>query len=347
MPSYQFIDTANEMLLQLGGIGTIIVAVVDQDDQLRVAQVLKTLDRNQRNQANEDHFDSVAWWDLLHVNRLTVQITGTCRLARALGSTGEYMGALLEEVLEMEDHLIVLVDHPAHGLAVHSFRWHDRKNEDSTEFVPPALGGDKAMIVPSFVDNLLHEISASDADRALMKKIMESTAMEIPLSPGTRPKEFYMNDKGCIDDVSSRLADDDPPFVGAIFEKYSEVNAFDWSQRVDEQSLTVNGKRISEKLSEQERAASAELSQYLAEFIPYRYTATRLIDQEPEATAFKTHVLACGQCTSAMHDNEKRISRSYICETGRNLAGVLGANYDEGALWAVVQQKEMKMKAAT
>jgi hypothetical protein len=345
MPSYQFVDTAEEMLLQLGGVGTIIVAVVDQDDQLRVAQVLKTLERNQGNQANEDHFDSVAWWDLLHVNRLTVQITGTCRLARALGSTGEYMGALLEEVLQMEDHLIVLVDHPANGLAVHSFRWHDRENEDGTEFVPPALAGDKAMIVPSYVDNLLHEISASDADRALMKKIMESPAMRVPLSPGTRPKEFYMNDKGCIDDVSSRLPDDEPPFVGAIFEKYSEVNALNWSQRLDEHSLTVNGKRIGEKLSEQERAAIAELGKYLAEFIPYRYTATRLIDQEPEATAFKTHVLACGQCTSATHDNEKRISRSYMCETGRGLAEVLGANYDEGALWAVVQQTEMKMKA--
>jgi hypothetical protein len=53
------------------------------------------------------------------------------------------------------------------------------------------------------------------------------------------------------------------------------------------------------------------------------YYAKRKAEDRAE-DAFKAHVLACGQCTSAIHEDEGRISRSYMCEAGRGLAEVVG-----------------------
>jgi hypothetical protein len=57
------------------------------------------------------------------------------------------------------------------------------------------------------------------------------------------------------------------------------------------------------------------------------YAKRRAKDKAEDATgiAFETHVLACGQCSAAVHEDEKRISRSHMCGIGGRLAEALGA----------------------
>lgn len=190
-----------------------------------------------------------------------------------------------------------------------------------------------------------------------------------------------------------------PTLVGAIFDKYPEVNSISWDQYfdgawfyVEPWSVVVNGgKRIDgeEPLSEQEHAAIIELEDLLvlaaggkkgAGILDFTTrTAVNMgallrtilgdgvivtinrdgsiereesetpsvnadiaefyAEKEAKTATFKAHVLACGQCTSAIHDNERRISLSYMCGTGRQLAEVLGDASDEKALWDRVREE--------
>jgi hypothetical protein len=71
-----------------------------------------------------------------------------------------------------------------------------------------------------------------------------------------------------------------------------------------------------------EQSDAAENAKTDAEFYAKRNAEHEA--EDASGIAFKTHVLACGQCSAAIHKDEKRISRSYMCETGRGLAEVLG-----------------------
>jgi hypothetical protein len=194
-----------------------------------------------------------------------------------------------------------------------------------------------------------------------------------------------------------------PTLVGAIFDKYPEVNFISWHQYfdgpyfyVEPWSVHVNGKYVGSDnpfvplagdittvkggpVTEQEHAAMIELEDLLvlaaggkkgAGTLDHKtetavnlgallravlgdgvivtinrdgsikrepsegsenaeYEAENRAEAEAEdarAIAFKTHVLACGQCASAVHDNERRISRSYLCEKGRGLAEAVEAD---------------------
>jgi hypothetical protein len=79
------------------------------------------------------------------------------------------------------------------------------------------------------------------------------------------------------------------------------------------------------------------------------YYAERDAERKAEKV-FKAHVLACGQCTAAIHEEEGRISRSYMCEDGRKLAEVIStadaaADFasegdEERSLWGVVRDND-------
>jgi hypothetical protein len=197
-----------------------------------------------------------------------------------------------------------------------------------------------------------------------------------------------------------------PTLVGAIFDKYPEVNSISWDQYFDGSwfyvepwSVHVNGKYVGSNdpfmplvgdvitlkgrpVTEQEHAAMIELEDLLvlaaggtkgAGTLDYTtetavnlgallravlgdgvtvtmnrdgsikreqsdgeetakseaayYAKRRAEDEAEDATgiAFKTHVLACGQCFAAVHEDEKRISRSDMCGIGGRLAEALGA----------------------
>jgi hypothetical protein len=171
-------------------VGTSILSVNNSKGALLVALILKQMETDEPD--DDPPFDADPWWTTLSDVRIVAQVTAGEYSGgqSSFNSTGEYVGGLLQGVFGEKDHLVfttriqTVPRTPFIGdIATHAYRW--------SEFAPKESG--KRI---SDGDLQLVEVPVSDTDRAVMKTIMNSPAMKVPLKPGARPVEFRPDNRG-------------------------------------------------------------------------------------------------------------------------------------------------------
>jgi dihydroxyacetone kinase DhaKLM complex PTS-EIIA-like component DhaM len=184
--NFKYAGWARELFEHVQPSGTNIFALIDPRSGLQIAQILKraSLEPNK-----DSSFDS-APWDALpsiinraHTTpvddfRIVAQITAGCSGGQLFGSTGEYVGALVNEVFGNKKRLVFarIGSSILTQIEARAFHWWKLR----------------------ICNDELLEVPVTEGEFLVMKMILGSPAMQVPLKPGTRPKEFHLDKRGRI-----------------------------------------------------------------------------------------------------------------------------------------------------
>jgi hypothetical protein len=184
--NFKYAGWARELFEHVQPSGTNIFALIDPRSGLQVAQILKraSLEPNK-----DSSFDS-APWDAVPsiINRahttpfndvqIVAQITAGSSGGQLFSSTGEYVGALVNEVFGNKKRLVFarIGSSILTQIEARAFHWWKLR----------------------ICNDELLEVPVTEGEFLVMKMILGSPAMQVPLKPGTRPKEFHLDKRGRI-----------------------------------------------------------------------------------------------------------------------------------------------------
>jgi hypothetical protein len=185
--NFKYARWARELFEHVQPSGTNILALIDPRSGLQIAQILK---RASLEPDKDSSFDSTPWdavpsiinraHTTLPFNdvRIVAQITAGYSGGQLFGSTSEYVGALVNEVLGNKKRLVFarIGSSIVTQIEARAFHWWKLR----------------------ICNDELLEVPVTEEECLVMKTILGSTAMQIPLKPGTRPKEFHLDKQGRI-----------------------------------------------------------------------------------------------------------------------------------------------------
>jgi hypothetical protein len=185
--NFKYARWARELFEHVQPSGTNILALIDPRSGLQIAQILK---RASLEPDKDSSFDSTPWdavpsiinraHTTLPFNdvRIVAQITAGYSGGQLFGSTSEYVGALVNEVLGNKKRLVFarIGSSIVTQIEARAFHWWKLR----------------------ICNDELLEVPVTEEECLVMKTILGSPAMQVPLKPGTRPKEFHLDKQGRI-----------------------------------------------------------------------------------------------------------------------------------------------------